>query len=56
MENRLKQLLDYQHFERNQHMEQLIKVSEQEVLQFLTEEELGFVSAAGCLEEPENII
>lgn len=47
MESKLKNLFDYQRFEGNSRLAELIRETEERTAQALTDEQLGLVSAAG---------
>ncbi len=47
MENRLKQLFEYQKFEQNPNLEKVIRETEMRYPEELSEDELEMVSAAG---------
>lgn len=47
MERKLKNLFDFQKFEKNKHLESLIRQSEDEGIRRLSDDELSQVNAAG---------
>lgn len=51
MEKKLKKLFDYQRFEKNQRLEELIRETESRYAKELSEEDLSLVSAAGEIKE-----
>ena len=54
MENKLKALFDYHKFEKNSHLAKLIDETEKRQKTELSDDELGFVAAAGDIFEQEN--
>ena len=54
MDKKLKMLFDYQRFEKNQRLEELIRETESRYAKELSEEELSLVSAAGEIKEEQN--
>ena len=54
MEKKLKKLFDYQRFEKNQRLEELIRETESRYAKELSEEDLSLVSAAGEIKEEQN--
>ena len=50
MDRKLKMLFDYQRFEKNQRLEELIRETESRYAKDLSDEELGYVNAAGEVE------
>ena len=51
MDRKLKMLFDYQRFEKNQRLEELIRETESRYAKELSEEDLSLVSAAGEIKE-----
>ena len=51
MDRKLKMLFDYQRFEKNQRLEELIRETENRYAKELSEEDLSLVSAAGEIKE-----
>ena len=51
MDKKLKMLFDYQRFEKNQRLEELIRETESRYAKELSEEDLSLVSAAGEIKE-----
>lgn len=54
MENKLKKLFDYQHFENNSRLAELISETENRYAAELSDDELFMVSAAGEVENSNN--
>ncbi len=54
MENKLKALFDYHKFNKNDHLERLIVETEKRQKIELSDDELGFVSAAGDIFEQDS--
>lgn len=54
MDKKLKMLFDYQRFEKNQRLEELIRETESRYAKELSEEDLSLVSAAGEIKEEQN--
>ena len=54
MEKKLKNLFDYQRFEKNERLEKIIEETESRYKGELSDEDLAFVAAAGNIFEQNN--